>query len=155
VEWENKFQLTEMGRYPVDLGLVLEIERPKEHDEGWEVKWGPLFQFQAGKTQLNTNILFERNYDSEVRSETELLYQWQAKYLWISSLDFGLQGFGEVGKWNNWEATNRQSHRMGPAIFGEHSLGGRREIEYNAAWLFGVSNAAPDNNFRLQIEYEF
>ena len=155
VEWENKFQLTETGRYPVDLGLVLEIERPKEHDEGWEVKWGPLFQSQVGRTQLNTNILFERSFDSAERSETEMLYQWQAKYLWISKLDFGLQGFGEVGKWNDWDPASRQSHRMGPAIFGKYLLGGRKEIEYNAAWLFGVSNAAPDNNFRLQVEYEF
>jgi hypothetical protein len=155
VEWENKFQLTETGRYPVDVGLILEIERPKEDEEGWEVEWGPLFQSQVGRTQLNANFLFERSYDSAEKSDTELLYQWQAKYLWISSLDFGLQGFGEVGKWNDWESASEQSHRMGPAIFGKQPLGGRKEIEYNAAWLFGFSDAAPDTNFRLQVEYEF
>src|SRR3989344_4567443 len=27
-EWENKFQLTETGKYTVDLGLIAEIEAP-------------------------------------------------------------------------------------------------------------------------------
>ena len=26
---------------------------------------------------------------------------------------------------------------------------------YNAALLFGVTQASPDHNFRLQVEYEF
>jgi hypothetical protein len=38
VEWENKFQLTETGKYPVDISFLVEIERPKVHAEGWEVK---------------------------------------------------------------------------------------------------------------------
>ena len=48
-----------------------------------------------------------------------------------------------------------QSHKAGPAIFGKLADGNHHAIEYNAAWLFGMSDAAPDNTFRLQIEYEF
>ena len=64
-EWENKFQLTETGKYPVDVGFLLEIERPTNHAEGWEVKWGPLFQTEFGKVQLNGNVLFQRSYRAE------------------------------------------------------------------------------------------
>jgi hypothetical protein len=28
-------------------------------------------------------------------------------------------------------------------------------IKWNAAWLVGLSQAAPDNRFRVQVEYEF
>ena len=87
-------------------------------------------------------------------SETDLLYQWQVKYLWTRSLDVGVQGFGEVGKWDNWVPASERTHRVGPAIFGKQSLGGRQAIEYNAAWLFGASDAESDNNVRLQVEYE-
>jgi hypothetical protein len=48
-EWENKFQLTEPGEYPVDFGLVLEFERPKDRSEGYELKLAPLFQKDIGK----------------------------------------------------------------------------------------------------------
>jgi hypothetical protein len=34
-------------------------------------------------------------------------------------------------------------------------LGGREAIRYNAAWLHGVSSAAPRDTFRVQAEYEF
>ena len=36
LEWENKFQPTETGKYPVDVGFIVEIERPRDHDEGWK-----------------------------------------------------------------------------------------------------------------------
>lgn len=155
VEWENKFQLTETGEYPVDLGFLLEIERPADHAEGWEVKWGPLFQSQFDQVVLNANLLIENLYRSEEASKAQLLYQWQAKYLWKRTFDFGVQGFGEVGEWDRWAARNERPAQAGPAIFGKYLLGGRKMIQYNAAWLIGASSAAPDNTLRLQVEYEF
>jgi hypothetical protein len=155
VEWENKFQLTETGKYPVDVGFITEIEVPRDHDEGIELKVGPLFQTEFGKLQLNGNILFEKRFDAAVPSPTEAGYQWQAKYRWQPAFEYGLQGFGGTGPWNDWDAARDQSHKMGPAIFGRIAAGDHHAIRYNAAWLFGVSDAAPDNTFRLQAEYEF
>ena len=155
VEWENKFQLTQTGEYPVDVGFLVEIERPRDHAEGWEIKWGPLFETDFGKVQLNVNPLFKRHYRAEEPSDTEFLYEWQAKYRWKQEFEFGLQGFGEMGKWNHWAPADERSHRVGPAIFGKLHVSSTQAIKYNAAWLFGASKAAADNTFRLQIEYEF
>ena len=155
IEWENKFQLTETGKYPVDIGFLVEIERPKDHAEGWEVKWGPLFQTEFGKLQLNANILFERSFDAAERSKTELQYQWQVKYRWLQQFEFGAQGFGEMGEWDHWASSNERIHKLGPAIFGKIPVGDHQAIKYNAAVLFGASKAAPDHTFRMQAEYEF
>ena len=155
IEWENKFQLTETGKYPVDVGFLLEIERPTDRAEGWEIKWGPLFQTEFGKVQLNANALFKRHYRVEEPSEIQFLYQWQAKYRWLPQFEFGLQGFGEMGKWTSWADKDERSHRAGPAVFGKLPLGGRQAIKYNAAWLLGTSKAARDHTLRLQVEYEF
>ena len=155
VEWENKFQLTETGKYPVDVGFLVEVERPKIHAEGWEVKWGPLFQTEFGKIQLNANALFQRSYRAEVPSQTQFLYQWQAKYRWLPQFEFGLQGFGEMGKWNQWAPKDERSHRVGPAVFGKLPIGNHQAIKYNAAWLLATSKTAPDHTLRMQIEYEF
>ena len=154
-EWENKFQLTEIGQYPVDVGFLLEIERPKDHDEGWEVKWGPLFQTEIGRVQLNANVLFKRNYDAVEANNLQLLYQWQVKYRWLPQFEYGLQGFGEMGDYDKWAPQDAQIHKLGPAIFGKLPLGARQAIKYNAAWLIGNSKASPDNTIRLQVEYEF
>jgi len=159
-EWENKFQLTETGQYAVDVGLLTELEAPlNDSSEPYELKLGALFQTEFDKLQLNGNLLFERKFGRHVPSDppyiTEMGYQWQVKYRWKPALEFGAQGIGEWGEWNHWENHDNQVHRIGPAVFGKHSLGNRHNIKYNAAWLLGTNNSAPDNTFRMQVEYEF
>jgi hypothetical protein len=155
-EWENKFQLTETGKYPVDIGLLLEIERPKDRSEGYEYRWGPLLQTDlTPNLQANINLLFERHIRASTPSSAELGYQWQLKYRWRQSLEFGLQGFGDVGNWNDWEPKSQQPHVAGPALLGRIGLGGRHAIKYNAGLLFGLTDGAPRKTFRLQAEVEF
>ncbi len=158
-EWENKFQLTETGEYPVDVGFITELEAPIRGAAPREIRLGPLFQTELAKLQLNANLLFGHAFggadESGAPNTTVFGYQWQAKYLWRPVFDFGLQGFGETGKWNKWGTPDRQNHRLGPAVMGRFPLGGRQMLCYNAAWLFGMSHAAPNHTFRMQIEYEF
>jgi len=157
-EWENKFQLTEPNQYFVDVGLITEIEIPKERrTEGYEFKFGPLFRFDTGEIRWNANLLFERVYRSreEGSHPMQMGYQLQARYPLASGLEAGVQAFGDMGKWNRWEPAGEQSHRIGPAIFGKVKLRGREAIRYNAALLFGETNAAPRHTFRVQAEYEF
>ena len=160
-EWENKFQLVETGEYPVDIGFLTELERPHRKGEpAYEFKFGPLFQTEFGKLQLNANLFLERKFrgsseDPAAQHDTEFGYQWQVKYRWQPAFEFGLQGFGEMGKWNDWDPRDQQNHRAGPAIFGKLALGNRHAIRYNAAWLVGANQAAPDHTLRIQIEYEY
>jgi len=157
VEWENKFQLTEHNEYFVDVGLITEFEAPK-HEPGYEFKIGPLFQGDAGPVRWNANLLFERvlRGSPDEPHPTEMGYQLQARYSLRQGLDVGVQAFGEMGKWNHWDPSREQNHRLGPAVFGKVRLGeGREAIKYNAAWLHGVTDGAPKDTFRLQAEYEF
>ena len=159
VEWENKFQLTETGKYPVDIGLITEIEVPMNNNKApYEFKIGPLFQTDFGKLQLNGNLLFERKFGRNETNEpqsTEFGYQWQAKYRFKPEFEIGMQGMGETGAWNDWNSTSNQNHRFGPAIFGKVKLAPKQAIKYNAALLFGSSQVAPNHTLRLQVEYEF
>jgi hypothetical protein len=154
-EWENKFQLTETGQYPVDFGFLTEIERPQDRSEGYEVRFGPLMQTEFGKTQLNLNVLFQRNYRAAEANPMRLGYQWQVKYRLMPAFEFGAQGFGEVGKWDHFAPRKEQSHRFGPAVFGKIDLGNRHAITYNAAYLIDASDDKHSNTFRTQVEYEF
>ena len=154
-EWENKFQVTEPGQYPVDLGFIIELERPQDRAEGYETLLGPLFQTEFGKIQLNGNLLLVRSFRSTLEQRTEFAYQWQAKYRWKPVLEFGAQGFGETGKWDRWDSRSEQSHRLGPAVFGRVVLAPHQAIRYNVAWLKGTTPNSPNHTFRAQVEYEF
>lgn len=155
-EWENRFQLTETGKYPLDIGVLFEIERPKDRSEGYEYRWGPLLQADVTpRVQANLNLLFEKHIRASEPSKAELGYQWQVKYRWRPAFEFGLQGFGDVGPWDDWEPKSEQPHIAGPAVFGRIGLGGRQAVKYNAGLLFGLTDGAPRQTFRLQAEFEF
>jgi hypothetical protein len=154
-EWENKFQLTETGKYPVDLGLLLEIERPKDRSEGYEYRWGPLLQTEFGALQANVNLLFEKHIRSAQPGPAELGYQWQLRYRWQPALEFGVQGLGNFGPWNDWAASSQQTHQLGPMLYGRFKAGERQVIKFNAGLLFGTNDASPRHTLRAQLEYEF
>ena len=155
IEWENKFQLTETGKYPVDLGFLLEIERPQARKEGYEVTFGPLLQTEFGKTQLNGNLLFKRNYFADFANRMQAKYQLQAKYRLRQGFELGMQAFGELGEFDNWSPRSEQSHRAGPAVFGKLPLGHRTAIKYNVAYLIGSTETIRGKTMRMQVEYEF
>jgi hypothetical protein len=60
LEWENKFQLTQGGEGSL-IGFLLEIEKPKDASEGYELTYGPLLQEDWGKVQYNFNISIQRH----------------------------------------------------------------------------------------------
>jgi hypothetical protein len=84
-----------------------------------------------------------------------LKYQWQAKYRWKEGFHCGLQGFGELGDWNQWLPDNQQSHRAGPMISGTLPMGAARAFKYEAAYLFGSTYATPGNMFSMRLQYVF
>jgi hypothetical protein len=155
-EWENKFQLTETGKYPVDVGVRLEIERPADRAEGWELHFGPLFQMEFTPALVaNLNLLLGRHVAADKPAPTELDYQWQLRYRWKPELELGAQGFGSLGPWRDWLPSDQQVHQAGPAIFGKLQLAGHQALAYNAAWLIGTNSNTARNTLRLQVEYEY
>ena len=93
-EWENKFQFTETGKYPFEVGMITEIEAPIQKNNPYEVKLGPLFQTDINRIQLNANFLFERKFGPNPEHEkfiTEFGYQFQTKYRYRKEFEFGVQ----------------------------------------------------------------
>lgn len=158
VEWENKFRLMSAEEAGIVIGFVTELEAPLQPGAPWELKLGPLFQKNAGLWQLNGNLLFKRAFggpdEQGVAYATNLGYQWQARQQNGGSFQLGVQGFGEVGGWDRWDPAANQNHRVGPALFGKIPTGGHEAFKFNAAWLFGVTQAAPRNTLRIQLERE-
>ncbi|MBU6271546.1 MAG: hypothetical protein KGQ67_09610 [Betaproteobacteria bacterium] len=154
-EWENRFQLTESGRYPVLLGMLLEIERPRDRREGYEITVGPMMQSEWGAVQGNLNLFLRRHLRAEEAFDTELLVQMQLKYRQARAFEWGLQGFGNTGPWRHALPGSRQDARLGPAIFGKLRAAPGQAIGWNAALLEGLNRASPRTTLRLQAEYEF
>ena len=154
VEWQNDFMLTQ-GELPVDLAIHTNIERATDGSGALAIEYGPVLQTEVGRTQLNLNLFLQRALRTGQPQNTELVYQWQVKYRWREALQWGVQGFGEVGTWNDWLPRARQSHRAGPALSGTWQLAGKQELRYEAALLVGTNTAIHGKTFSTRIQYVF
>jgi hypothetical protein len=154
LNWQNEYLLTQ-GEYPFDLAVHASYIRSVGYDGGYELEYGPVLQTDVGRTQLNANLFFDRSYGGEGTSPTQLKYQWQVRYRWQPLLNIGLQGFGELGTWDDWSPRAQQSHRAGPAIFGTLPLGDGQSLLYQAAYLVGSTYGQHGSMFSMRIQYAF
>lgn len=154
IEWENRFQLTPHDGRPYAVGALLEIERARDRAEGWELRYGPLLQWQPGRMQFNLNLLFERAVDADESEPTRFGYQWQWRHDRAAAFDVGLQGFGDLGRWDHWAPRREQSHLLGPAFFLQFG-DDEDEPSFELGLLFGTGGAAPRQTLRLQGMFPF
>lgn len=152
LNWQNEYLLTQ-GQYPIDLALHAALIRHADSADGYTLEYGPVLQTDFGRTQLNLNVFFERSHGDTLVGDTQMKYQWQTKYRWRPALQFGLQGFGELGDWNHWAPRDQQSHRAGPALFGRVLLGDGQAILYQTAVLFGSTYGRNGTMFSMRVQY--
>jgi hypothetical protein len=153
--WTNHLALTTPGAGPVDVGLLCELSRPHDRDEGrLGARCGPTLQMDTDDLQLNLNLSLGRHFGATDAERPQLGYQWQVKGLAAQGFELGAQGFGSLGTWNDWAPAAGQEHTVGPAIFLKtHAPGG--PVRLDAAWLFGIGAGSPRNVLRLRLQHEF
>ncbi|HEX5686412.1 MAG TPA: hypothetical protein VFY73_20480 [Ideonella sp.] len=127
--------------------------------DGVTSRWATGLQADWGPMQLNANILFERSFEPEEGKPIQMKYQWQLRHRWHPLMNFGLQGFGELGHWRHWNENSRLSHRAGPAFFGRVDLGQgggpNKALLYQAAYLLGTVYSKRGGTFTLRVQYPF
>ncbi len=151
LEWENIFALTEPGRYWVDVGLFAELARDRANGRNL-VEIGPMFQHESGSIQSNLNFLLQRVLGSAAEPGVGLSYAWQAKWRGNYRFEPGVQGFGSLGRTNDFG--HATEHKIGPAFFGQVALGRGNKLKYDGAVLFGLNHNTPDTTVRFTVEYE-
>jgi hypothetical protein len=155
LNWQNDYLLTQ-GDMPFDLALHLQLIRDQSDTSGTAVEFGPVFQTDIGHTQVTTNVFFEHGSGERLRtSGTQMKYQWQLRHRWIPQLHFGLEGFGELGRWNDWSASSAQSHRAGPVVFSRLRFSDTQLIKLQAGYLVGKTYGVSGHMFTMQAAYEF
>jgi hypothetical protein len=156
LEWENIVQVSEQGEWPVDLGVAVEVDRPRDPSLGTTVNLGPLLQKDIGRFQVNLNFLASHKFQAAQFPGVHWAYQFQAKYRYAPALEYGFQAFGSPGSTSRARVSfEDQTHRFGPMVLGKFRLSDGRGLQYNAAFLLGATNRSPERTLRFQLEYEF
>jgi len=162
LEWENTLQIGEPGQWPVDVGMLINVDKPYGSSsnsatrEPWSIRFGPLLQKDIGKVEVNFNLFIARFSQDSQFSGTQLSYQSQIKFRYSAPLEVGIQSFGRFssGK-QTWAPYSEQVQRVGPVVLGRLILPRERSLSYNIGFLMGTTQHSPDQTLRIQVEYEF
>lgn len=157
-EWENQFQLTEKGEYWADVGGLLAYEwTPQSGDaDGLEAKL--LLAKQTGDFFHVLNLGFEKQVGDGESGSVESGLVWSSRYQYNDYIQPGFEYHGDFGEVNDMGSANDHEHYIGPVVYGTlpfEQEGDKVEgLGYRAGYLFGVSDAASDGQFVVQLEYE-
>jgi hypothetical protein len=154
LNWQNDVLLTQ-GELPVDIALHAQFIKERDTPHQMNVEWGPVLQTDIGRTQLNFNAFVAQAIRAEQPQKADLRYQFQVRHRMTNSLRVGVQGFGELGPWNDWSPRAKQSHRAGPALFGKINVGEREAFRWQAAWLEGKVYTQRGHMFTAKVNYDF
>jgi hypothetical protein len=153
-EWSALAHAWLLAPGPLQVGLFAQVDKPRDRDEGTGFTVGPTLQLDTDEVQLNLDPRLEWHAGAAERAPASLGYQWQAKALLGPRLEWGAQGFGELGPWRHWAPGGEQSHVLGPAVFAKWMLADGHPLRADAAWLVGVGGATRAV-LRLRVEHEF
>ncbi len=151
---ENIIQLTEQGKYWLDAGIYLEYKFAADDSDpdGAEIKL--LLEKDINDFTHTLNLILEQEVGSKGDKDLEFEYGWKSRKKITPHMKLGIEAFGKLGELRDIKSLQDQDHRLGPVFYHEFHIGGQ-EIEYNIGWLFGLTDASPDNTLRWQLEIPF
>ncbi len=150
VSWENRFQLTEQGQFPVDVGAYLEYEASFENKHPDKLEAKLLLERSLTKFTHTLNLSLEQQVGRHPSEDLSSGLAWSSKYRlkqWFQPGFEWYSNFGEIGQTVSYQD---QSHQLGPVLYGK--IG---HVKYDVGYLFGMSDAAPRAELKWIAEYEF
>ncbi len=149
LEWANRFQLTEQGEYWVDVGLYTELQYNTDNGAD-KAELFLLLAKDVNKFSHKANIKVEREFGDNSVDSTEFGVSWSSRYRYKPEFEPGFEVYSNFGSLSNGSSYSEEKHQIGPVAYG--SIGA---MKYDAGVLFGASNAAPDMELKLLLEYEW
>lgn len=150
LNWMNQWLLTGADSN-FDLALHSQLIHNRGRRGGTALEIGPSWQGDLGLHRLNFNLLLEHDWARRDGSQLKLQWQWSRPVQ--PGLRLGLQGFGELGRWNHWLPADQQSQRAGPVLHWVPE--GQRSLSLNLAYLWGRTYGQRGDMFSAQLLLDF
>jgi opacity protein-like surface antigen len=147
VAWENKFQLTEKGQLPVDLGMRLDYSKATNTNPD-EILVRLLAAKKIGPVGQILNLSLGRQVGDEASNNVGFDMGYGISYDLSENYALGIEYYGDFDDFDN--NYSEQIHHVGPVVYGTHG-----PIKYQVGALVGVSNAAPDVALKTTLSYSF
>lgn len=149
-EIEGRFQFFESGENWLDSGMLVAYDYAphKQDPDSLEVKL--LLQKDMGRFTSTANIGFEQDLGPNASGGPDFVFLWNTRYRYSYYLQPGIEIQSDLGQDGTLRHFNNQEHYVGPSLYG-HIFPG---LNFQAAWLVGVSESSASSAGRILLEYE-
>ena len=147
-----KFELLQEGEYrpATSIQTSYDWHAQSEHPENIGVMG--IFRKNIGPTNNLLNVKLSHNIGEN--SEGGIDFDAAARSVYEFSHDYaiGAEYFGEFGQIDDMEEFNQQGHQLGPIVtFAPFE---NVHMHGSLAYLFGISEEAPDGTLKLEVGFE-
>ncbi len=149
ISWENRFQLTEQGKYWVDFGLYMEYELSLEDKHADKVETKILLEKSLINFTHTFNINFEQEVGRHTTADLEGGLAWSSRYKLSKVFEPGFEYHVDFGELSQLRSFHEQKHQSGPVFYGKFG-----KVKYDVGYLFGLSDASPKGEVKWIVEYE-
>lgn len=150
IEWKNIIQLAEQGEYWLDSGLLVSYSHAFDPNSADAVEVKLLLEKGWGKFLHRANLSFEQEIGHDASGGPEREFRWSSRYRHDEHFEPGFEIQSNFGKANDSGLFREQEHYIGPAAYGQVV----RNVKYEAAYLFGASDATANSAVRFKLEFE-
>ena len=148
-EFENTFQLTDVGEYWADIGFLASYAYVRQPGQPAQAEFGPLLEKHTGHIYQRLNLIWEKQIGAGASGQYMFRAAYSASYRFNvgrSTLAPGLEAYYRPAD---------NAHQIGPMLSGEFYPEGRSELEWRIGVVYGVNAGAPVRTLLGRIEYEF
>ena len=155
--FENRFQLTERGKYMFDVGFFFEYSQVPGLAPN-SLTFGPILYREQDIFGLDTahtlNLFFSRDVGGGATRDTGFQLGWKSLARLAPLFAPGVEYYTQVGSLGQAGTYNQQTHYAGPVLTGLRSFAPYGKVKYEVGYLFGLTTATPRGAIRWKLEYE-
>jgi hypothetical protein len=144
---QNIFTFSRPGEYWLDSGIEVNYNFSHRAHTPDEMETKLLLEKTTYGFLNTADIIVDKDVGGGSAGGINAGLAWKTEYLYTPAFNPGFEYYGNVNRAQD-VSTGR---RLGPVFYGDVGHG----ISYEAGWLFGISNAAPNNTLKLNLSFEF
>lgn len=146
----GRYEFFEQGEAWLDSGILFSYNHATQAQLADSIELKLLLEKQSGNFLHRTNLGISQDVGLYAHGGPDRVFLWNSRYRLSRNFEPGFEIQSDFGKPNQNSGFDQQDHYIGPAIFGQIMP----NFKYEAAYYFGVSQAASKGAARVLLEYE-